>query len=130
MGGFHQMCVFQRVLFKRHNCLGLQDWFVHSEATAAGSVSQTFEGRYYYRLLRLHKEGFDTLAQWRVEDTTNKFEHIHPDLLSNLSELTKRPTSKDLEHVTNVKEYKELVTGVLSTTETRLQVGVNCLKDV
>ena len=30
MGCFHQMRVFQRVLFKRYNCVDLQDWLVDS----------------------------------------------------------------------------------------------------
>ena len=47
MGGFHQMRIFQRVIFKRYNCLGLQIWFVDSGKIAAGSVSQAFEGRHY-----------------------------------------------------------------------------------
>ena len=84
MGSFHQMRVFQRVLFKRYNCLGLQDWFVDSGTIAAGSVSQALEGRHYYRSIPLHKEGVD-LVHGRVEDITNKSELIHPDLLSNLS---------------------------------------------
>ena len=49
MDGSHQMHVFQRVLFKRYNCLILQDSFVDSETIAAESVSQAFEGRHYYR---------------------------------------------------------------------------------
>ena len=32
---------------------------------------------------------FDALVQRRVEDIADKFEFIHPDLLSNLSELIK-----------------------------------------
>ena len=130
MSGFHQIRVFQRVPFKRYNCLGSQDWFVDSRTIAAGSVSQAFGGRHYYRLMRLHKEGFDALVQGRVEDITNKFELIHPGFLSNLSELRQRPSSKALVHVTKTKEYKEIVTAVLSTTTTRSQVVVNYLKDV
>ena len=78
--------------------MGFQDWFVDSGTFAAGSagVSQAFEGRHYYRSMRLHKEGFDALVQSRAEDIPN----IHPDLLGNLSKLGKRPSSKPLEHVT------------------------------
>ena len=77
MGGFHQTCIFLfvRVLFKCYNCLVFQDWFVDSGTIAAGSVSQAFEGRHYYRSMRLYKEGFDAL----VEGITNKSELIHPD---------------------------------------------------
>ena len=63
MDGFHQMRFFQTVLFKRYNCLGLQDCFVDSEITAAGLVSQTFEGRHYYCSIHLHQEGFDALVK-------------------------------------------------------------------
>ena len=34
----------------------LQDWFVDSENIYRGSVSQVFEGRHYYRSMRLHKK--------------------------------------------------------------------------
>ena len=78
----------------------------------------------------LHKEGFDAAVQRRVENVTNKYELIHPDLLNNLSELMQRPSSKALERVTNVKEYKELVTAVLYTTGTRSKMVLNYLRDV
>ena len=78
----------------------------------------------------LHKEGFDAAVQRRVENVTNKSELIHPDLLNNFSELMQRPSSKALERVTNVKEYKELVTAVLYTTGTRSKMVLNYLRDV
>ena len=77
--------------------------------------------------MRLHKEGFGALVQRRVENITSKFELIHSDLVSNFSELRQRPSTKS---VTNMKEYKERVTAVLSTTRTRSQMVVNYLKDV
>ena len=40
------------------------------------------------------KKDFDALVHGRVEDTTDKFELIHPDLLSNLSELIKNLSVK------------------------------------
>ena len=83
-----------------------------------------------YRSLRLRKEILRALVQRRVEDITDKFELIHPQLISNLSKFMQRPSNKALEHVTNVKEYKELVTAVLSTTGRRSQMVMNYLKDV
>ena len=61
----------------------------------------------------------------KSKDITNKFKFIHPNLLSYPSELRQRPSSKALEYVTNMKEYKELVNAVLSTTG-----AVYYLKDV
>ena len=83
-----------------------------------------------YRSLHLRKEILRALVQRRVEDITDKFELIHPQLISNLSKFMQRPSNKALEHVTNVKEYKELVTAVLSTTGRRSQMVMNYLKDV
>ena len=93
MGDFHRLRKFQRVLLKRHNCLGLQDWFVDSVTIAAGPVNQAFKGRDCYPPIREHEDGFDALVQRRIEDITNEFELIHPDLLCNISELGHRPSS-------------------------------------
>ena len=129
MGFFHQMCVFERLLSKRYNCVGLKDWVVDSGTIAGGSIGQVFEWRHYYRSIPLHKGGFHASVR-RVEDITNEFELIHPDILSNISELRQKSSNKTLEHVRNKKEYKELVTAVLSTTETRSQMVVDHLKEV
>ena len=106
---------------------GLQDWFVDSENIYPGSVSQVFKGRQYYRSMRLHKEGFYVLVQRRVEDITNEFKLIHTNLLSNLSELRQGPFSEAMEHVTNMKEYKQLITALLSTTVARSKDASNML---
>ena len=141
--GFTYNMEAQRSLFKNDSYYGrfsstscfsensfqtLRDWFVDYGIITAGSASQAFEGRHYCRSMRLHKERFHALVQRRVGDITNKFELMHLDLLSNLSELRERPSSKALECVTNMKEYKVLVTAVLSTTGTRSQMVVNYLK--
>ena len=70
---------------------------------------------------------FDPFLQSRVEEITNKYKLIYLDRLSNLSEFKKRPFSDTLEHVTDMKGYKELVTTALSTAGARLQIMVNCL---
>ena len=105
----------------------LQEWFVDSENIYPGSVSQVFEGRHYYRSIRLHKERFDALVQRRVEDITNEFKLIHRNLPSNLSELRQGPFSEAMEHVTNMKEYKQLITALLSTTVARSKDASNML---
>ena len=37
MGGFHQLRVFQKILFKRHSVIGYGDWFWDSGVIADGS---------------------------------------------------------------------------------------------
>ena len=70
MGGFHQLRVMQRLLYKRHFTKGYREWCVDAKTIAEGSVDQAFEGRHYYRSMRMHKECFDALVQFRIEKIT------------------------------------------------------------
>ena len=88
------MSVFERLLSKRYNCFGLKDWVVDSGTIAGGSIGQVFEWRHYYRSIPLHKDRFHAPVRRRVEDITNEFELIHPDLHSNLSKFRQRPSGK------------------------------------
>ena len=72
MGGFHQLRVMQRLLYKRYACRELKDWFTDAGVIASGSVDQALEGRHYFRSMRLHKECFDALVQFRIEDLTGR----------------------------------------------------------
>ena len=72
MGGFHQLRVMQRLLYKRYACRGLKDWFTDAGVIASGSVDQALEGRHYFRSMRLRKECFDALVQFRIEDLTGR----------------------------------------------------------
>ena len=73
MGGFHQLRVKQRLLFKRYSFRGMKQWCVDAETIADGSADQAFEGRHYYRCMRIHKECFDALVQMRTEQITSEF---------------------------------------------------------
>ena len=54
-GGYHQRRVTQKILYKRNRCMGYRDWFVDSVIIAPGSAEQGFEGKHYFRSMRLHK---------------------------------------------------------------------------
>ena len=65
LGGFHPLCVlhvFQKIIFKHHGVIGCKDWFVDT-GTIAWSAAQAIEGRHYFRLTQVHKEGCDGLAE-------------------------------------------------------------------
>ena len=84
MGGFHQLRVRQKLLFKRHGCGGYRQWCVDSDIIASGSADQAFEGRHYYRSMRVHKECFDALVQFKVEEITSGHTNTQPELLFSL----------------------------------------------
>jgi hypothetical protein len=73
MGGFHQLRNFQSLLSKRHGVIGYEEWYSDSGIIAGGSIAHAFQGKHYYRSVRLHKEGFDALAQIRIESITNNY---------------------------------------------------------
>ena len=75
------------------------------------------------------KKDLMLLFKKKIEDITKKFELIHLDFASNLSEYRQRPPSKALEYVVNVKDYKDLATAVLSVIGTRSQMVMNYCKD-
>ena len=66
MGGFHQLRVKQRLIYKRFSCIGIKEWCINARVIALGSATQAMEGHHYYRL-QLHKECFDELVQFPFE---------------------------------------------------------------
>ena len=48
IGGFHQLRVVQRLIYKRYHCRGMQQWCVDARIIAKGSAEQAFEARHYY----------------------------------------------------------------------------------
>ena len=64
MGGFHQLRVRQKQIYKRYVCLDFKSWFIESGVIANGSADQEIEGRHYYRSIRILKESFNALVQY------------------------------------------------------------------
>eukprot|EP00794_Sanderia_malayensis_P014734 gene14734-16269_t len=112
MGGFHQLRVRQRLIFKRHSCLGYKEWFVDAGTIAAGSVDKALEGKHYYRCMRLPEESFDALVQDHVEHLTNNYRELDQDLLENLVNLREKPTQPNLQIVTASSSFRKLCSDI------------------
>ena len=52
MGGFHQLRVMQKLLYKRHHCKGYTNWCIDASTIAKGSAEQASEGT---PLLQVHE---------------------------------------------------------------------------
>ena len=81
MGGFHPLRVKQKLLFKRHFCRGYKQWSVDDGIIARVSADQAWEGRHYYRRMRVHKECFDALVHYKYEDLTSNLENMNQEFL-------------------------------------------------
>ena len=130
MGGFHQLRVFQKIIYNRHNIIGYQEWHSDAGVIAEGSSSQPFEGRHYFRSMRIHKEGFDALCQHRMENLTDDYRDIDETLLHNLEILRKTPSSEAVQQIMSSKEFLEFLSDFEATTDIRSTMTMQYLRDV
>ena len=72
MGGFRQLRVMQRLLYKLHFPKEYREWCVDAKTITEGSIDQGFEGRHYYQSMQIYKECFDALVQFRIEKVTGQ----------------------------------------------------------
>ena len=70
LGGFHQLGVMQRLSYKRHFPKGYREWCINAKTVARGFINQAFDGRHYYRSMRMLKECFGAHVQFRTEKVT------------------------------------------------------------
>ena len=130
MGGFHQLRVFQKILFKRHGIIGYQDWYWDSGVVAEGSAPAAFEGRHYYRGMRVHKEGFDALSQYRIDEITNGYCDLDVGLKAMLNQLRKSPSNQLVEQILQNNEFKTLLSEFKRTSDSRSKMTMQYLKDI
>ena len=131
MGGFHQLHVRQKLLFKPHSCRGYKQWCVDSGIIASGSADQAFEGRHYYRSMRVHKECFDALVQFKVGEITAGHSNTEPELLSSLVALRKQPSSSTVDNVVKSPGFESLLSDLTRAKEcTEASMTIAYLKDV
>ena len=114
MGGFHQLRVMQRLIYKRYYCRGMQQWCVDAEIIAKGSAEQAFVARHYYRCMRIHKECFYALVQLRIEQITKQNTEIDADLKEKIKILRQDPNKESLNQVLSQDSFTALVSDVLS----------------
>ena len=131
MGGFHQLRVRQRLIYKRRSCMGYKDWFIDSGTISAGSADQAFQGKHYYRCMRVLKEAFDALVQFHAEDITKNYKAMDEELLVNLVALRQNPSSTLVEKLVAQESFKDLFAEITSTNGgTERSMTVAFLQDV
>ena len=97
---------------------------------AEGSAPQTIEGRHYYRSRRIHKEGFDALSQYQLEEMTNGYKNIDQNLLEKLKELRRNPARSVVDEILVTLEYQTLFSQFIKVTDSRPCMTMQYLKDV
>ena len=58
----------KKTIYKRHALRGYQRWVTDAKTVSPGSSETSVEGRHRYTNMRINKEMFSALAQYRVEE--------------------------------------------------------------
>ena len=130
MGGFHQLRVRQKTIYKRYYCLGMKKWFIDAGVIAEGSADMATEGRHYYRCMRLLKESFNALIQYRFRSLTNDLTGIQPELLQQLEGIKSNPTVENIENFVNTETFECLLNLLMEKNGTQSSMVVSYLEDV
>ena len=121
----------QKLLYKRHHCKGYMDWCVDAQAIAGGSAEQAFEGRHYYRSMRVHKECFDALIQYRIENLTGGLSKLSSTLLEAMRSVRVNPSTVTLQNLMHLQEFEDIVDNVLRYEKgSDSELTVSYLRDV
>ena len=100
------------------------NWFVHVEVIAEGLSTAAIEGRHYYRNMRLLKESFNSLIQFRTKDALESMQ----ELCDALRQLNECPSREKEHNILQSNEFKLIYDKVFDTQATQLITAY--LKDV
>eukprot|EP00795_Rhopilema_esculentum_P005340 gene5340-512_t len=121
----------QLLLFKRYSCKGMKEWCIDAEVIAPGSADSALEGRHYFRSMRLHKECFDALVQFRIEHITDGHSKTDPHLMATIEKLRKEPSPSTMNDLIYHPSFAVLCQNVLCyEEESEGHLTVQYLKDV
>ena len=70
-----------------------------------GSSDATVEGRQYYRNMRIYKEIFCALAQYRVEELTNGYNDMDMELKLLFLNLRRKPTVENFKLIRSNNDF-------------------------
>ena len=94
MVGYHILLVKLKILYKKYNLLGLQQWWLKSEIISEGLVNQAAEGKHYSRAMRFHEQSLEYLYLLRLKVRENNSQFTcgcnepswHSDVVTTLSQ--------------------------------------------
>ena len=131
MGGFHQLRVRQHILYKRYGCMGYKSWWIDAGVIASGSPEKAAEGNHHHMSMRLHKETFNALIQFRAENLTSNCTMMNVELLSQLQSLQRQPNSENLKVIIDSNSFTQLFEQIITTCEgTESRMTIAYLRDV
>ena len=117
------------MIYKRYGFLSFKDWFIDAGTIAAGSADKAVNGMHYYRHMRLQKESFDALVQYRVDEIANVCCEIDQELVEKLC-LRRDPSPQSLQAILSMEAFQRLSNEIVSPSGPQAKMTIEYLKDV
>ncbi|CAB4022567.1 Hypothetical predicted protein [Paramuricea clavata] len=90
---------------------------IRAGTIAFESSENAFNGGRYYRNMRLHKESFNAIVQFRAEKITSGFSEIDPNLKLKFQQLSSAPSPEAMEDVMVCPALKLLVQKIVQVED-------------
>ena len=82
-----------------------QKWVIDATEIANFSSDAALEGRHYYREMRINKELFCALVQYRVEELTNYYNNMDIEQKSLFLNLRRKPAAFNFNLILSNNEF-------------------------
>ena len=81
--------------------------------------------------MRVHKECFDALVQYRIENLTENLSKLSSDMVDVMRQLRFNPTTETIENLMKLQEFNDIVSCVLQYEKgSDAELTVNYVKDI
>ena len=115
MSGFHILLSKIKILYKKYNLLGLQQWWLKSKIFAEGSVNQAAEGKHYSRAIRLQKQSLEYLLRFQSQKI---IANLPVDAMKKVKNIQLHPSPDSLNDLLSTSQWEEIKKNLLNTSGT------------
>ena len=112
MSGFHILLSKIKILYKKYNLLGLQQWWLKSKIFAEGSVNQAAEGKHYSRAIRLQKQSLECLLRFQSQKI---IANLPVDAMKKVKNIQLHPSPDSLNDLLSTSQWEEIKKNLLNT---------------
>ena len=113
MVAYHILLVKLKILYKKYNLLGLQQWWLKSETISEGLVNQAAEGKHYSTSIRLHKRSLEYLLRFQSEKIRA---NLPVDVMKKVKNIRLVPSPDSLNDLLSTSQREEIKKNFLNTS--------------
>ena len=127
MGGFHILLVKLKILYKKYNLLGFQQWWLKSKIIAEGLVNQAAEGKHYSRAIHLLKQSLECILRFQSEKI---IADLPVDVMKKVKNIRLHPSPDSLNDLLSTSQWEKIKKNLLNTSCTMSKWILQYITDV